>query len=168
MLPFVITSTLVIFGLTSTTMLITANVNTTHFGAAALMAQHLPERQGNKVTVIMGENRFFWIMSDVFHKVHYYIPYWDHMYPLNKTSSVIMIIESTFDYWKRTDPDREHVRQVLEIFNHSQTIADFNNDMDKYDRDKYPYTSMGISNLGIGKIEIKANEEGAMLFDGLP
>jgi hypothetical protein len=166
-LPFVITSTLVIFGLTSTAMLITANLNTTHFEAAALMAQHLPERQGNEVTVITGENRFFWIMSDVFHKDYYYIPYWDHMSPLNKTSSIIMIIEGTFDYWKRTDPVREHVRQVLEIFNHSQTVADFNNDMDKYDRDKYPYTSMGIPNLGIGKIEIKANAEGGMLFNGL-
>jgi hypothetical protein len=78
-----------------------------------------------------------------------------------------MIIEGTFDYWKRNDPDREHVRQVLEIFNHSQTVADFNNDMAKYDHDKYPYTSMGISNPGIRKVEIKANAEGAMLFNGL-
>jgi hypothetical protein len=171
-LPVAIISGLGIFGLASTGMLITTSINFTHFEAAAIIAQHLPDTNstisdGNRVTVIYGENRFFWIINHVFHKDHYYISYWDNESPLNNTKMVITVDEATFNYWKRTDMDKNHVMQVMKIYNDSRTVVVLKKDTDNYEIDKYPYTSMNVPTPGIGRVEIRANTEGAILFQDL-
>jgi hypothetical protein len=171
-LPFAIVSGLGIFGLASTSMLLTTSLNSTHFEAAAIIAQHLPDTNssnidGNRVTIIIGEYRFFWIIKNVFHKDHYYITYWNHESPLNQTRMVITVDEATFNYWKRTDVDKNHVRQLLKIYNDSRTVVILKKDTDNYDIDKYPYTSMNVPNPGIERVEIRTNTEGAILFQDL-
>jgi hypothetical protein len=171
-LPFAIISGIGIFGLTITLALINTNINSTHFEAAAIIAQHLPDTKGynaynNSVTVIIGEYRFFWIPDGIFQKHHYYISYWDHISLQNQTGMVVSVAEGTFNYWKRTDVDKKHVTQLLKIFNDSRLLALLNNDADLYDLSKYPYRSMDVPNPGIGRVEIRANKEASTLFQDI-
>ena len=171
-LPYLTILGLGIFGLTCTSMLITTNLNSTHFETAAIIAHRLPDTNNSsphegKITVIMGESRFFWISEDVFKKDHYYRTYWNYWndkLPINKSGGVVLIIDGTFDYWKRAEENRNHREELLNLYNNSQTVLVLNKNADKYDITKYPFTSMSLPNLGIGRVEIKTNSGAADLF----
>ena len=167
-LPFVIISGFGIFGLISTTLLITTNINSTHFQAAAIIAHHLPNIENSKshedrITVIMGQSRFFWILKNVFHKDHYYTTYSNVKVPINKTRGVLLIIEHDYDYWKRTDQTNRR-EELLNLYNNSKTVLVLNNNTDIYDVTKYPFTSMSVWNLGIGRVELRVNTAATNLF----
>jgi hypothetical protein len=167
--PYAIIAGVGVFGLINTIMLITTNINSTHFQAAAIIAHHLPATDNsnasrNGITVIMGENRFFWILQQVFHKDYEYTTYWDYKSPINETEKIIIIAEGTFDYWKRTETNKTHVKELLNIYNNSQTVAVLNRNSDMYDHTKYPYTSLSLGNLGIGRVEIRTNPAATNLF----
>jgi hypothetical protein len=162
-------SGIAIFGLLSTTMLVTTQINSTHLKAAAFLGNHLPSTNPNfdengVVTLISGERRYFWIFTEVFHKYPVAMHYWT-LDPI-KTKEVIFVIEDIFDWWSRSEGNKEHLATLLNICNTSQTVVKFNRDTDAYDVNKYPYTSI-IPTLGIGRVEIKANAEAASLLDGL-
>jgi hypothetical protein len=168
-LPYVIISAIGIFGLTSITLLLSTYINATHFEAATIITNILPHidkfnDQPNRTTVIVGESRFLWIIKDVFHRDHIYKTYWNDESPINKTKGVILLLEGTYDYWKRTDRDKNHVKELLNIYNDSHSVVVLNKNIDDYDTEKYPFTSMSIGNLGIGRVEIRANSEATKLF----
>lgn len=162
-----------IFGLTSTLMLITTNVNSTHFEAAAVIAKHLPDKEGSNadggsLTLIEGETRFYWILNNVFHKDFKWASYWTYKSPDNETGKVVMLVErGPFEYWKRTEVEKKRLNEVLDIYNDTQRVLVLNRDLDPYVHSGYPYTSLNIGNLGIGRVEIRANSEGAVLFQDL-
>jgi hypothetical protein len=172
-LLFSIISGVGIFGFTSTLMLITTDVNSTHFEAAAVIAKHLPDTRTSKadersLTLIMGESRFFWVLDNVFHKDFNYTTYWTYKSPNNATGKVVMIVDpGAFEYWKKTEVDKMHLKELLKTYNDLQTVLVLNRSLDAYIHSAYPYTSMSIENLGIGRVEIRANSEGAILFQDL-
>jgi hypothetical protein len=169
LVPYAIIAGVGVFGLINTIMLITTNINSTHFQTAAILVHHLPDTDNsnagrNGITVIMGENRFFWILQQVFHKAYKYTTYWDYKSPINETEKIIIIVEGTFDYWKRTEMNKIHMKELLNIYNNSQTVAVLNRNSDMYDHTQYPYTSLALGNLGIGRVEIRTNPAATNLF----
>ena len=102
LLPFIIISGIVIFGLTSTTMPIATNDNSSYFEAAAFVVQYLHNDSNsnadnnyynnNKITVI--SNPFYsWIPLDVFHLNHnYYVDYYNDIIPV-KTKKVLLTVD---------------------------------------------------------------------------
>ena len=76
---------------------------------------------------------------------------------------IIFVIEDSFDLWRDDDTDADHVKQYLTIYNNTQLIKAFNRDIDNYDRNVYPYTNM-FETVGVGKVEIRANDDAYMLF----
>ena len=159
-----IISGLTIFGLISTIILITTNINSNHFETAAMIARYLPDTDnpyssGNRMSVIMGESRFYWILEGVLHKEHRYTTYWNYKTPDNNGEKIIMIVDGTFDHWKRTNTNKTQVRELLEIYNNTRTMTVLDGNSDNYDHAKYPYTSLGLGNLGIGRVEIRTNSE---------
>jgi hypothetical protein len=169
-LPFVIISGFGIFGLISTTLLKTTNINSTHFQAAAIIAHHLPNIENtnareDRITVIMGQSHFFWILTNVFHKDAIYTTYWNDKVPINKTRGVLLVIEGNFDYWKRTDQSK-HGEELLNLYNNSKTVLALNKTSDIHDITKYPFTGMNLGNpgIGIGRVELRANTGAINLF----
>ena len=161
---YAIISGLSIFGLISTIMLITTNVNSNHFETAAMIARYLPDTDnpnssGNKMSVIMGESRFYWILEGVLHKDHRYTTYWNYKSPDNDDEKIVMIVDGTFDHWKRTNINKTQVRELFEIYNNTRTMTVLDSNYNDYDHAKYPYTSLGLGNLGIGGVEIRTNSE---------
>ena len=161
---YAIISGLSIFGLISTIMLITTNVNSNHFETAAMVAGYLPDTDnpnssGNKMSVIMGQSRFYWILEGVLDKDHRYRTYWNYKSPGNDDEKIVMIVDGTFDSWKRTNMNKTQVRELLEIYNNTRTKTVLDSSSDNYDHAKYPYTSLSLENLGIGRVEIRTNSE---------
>ena len=161
---YAIISGLCIFGLISTIILITTNVNFNHFETAAMIARYLPDTDNlnssaNRMSVIMGESRFYWIWKWVLHKDHVYTSYGIYKSPDNDDDKIIMIIDGTFDYWKRTNINKTQLREFLEIYNNTKTMTVLDTNINNYDHSKYPFTSLGLGNLGIGRVEIRTNSE---------
>lgn len=168
-----IVSGIAIFGLTSTMMLVSANVNSSHFEANAVMAKHLPDTKSSipdesKVTLIHGGIHFSWILDNVFQKDIKDTSYWTYKSPNNETRKVVMTVErGAYLDWKRNEVDKKQLNEVLDIYNNSQIVLSLNRDLDAYKHSGYPFTSMRIENLGIGSVEIRTNSEAAKLFQDL-
>jgi len=168
-LPITIVSAIAIFGFTISIMLITINTNQTHFEAAAILDRSLPDMNTKddkgSLTMVGGASRFFWILNNVFHKDFNWTSYWTYKSPDNETGKFVMLVErGPFLYWKRTEVDKEQLKQVVDIYNNSSIVLDLKRDLDSYLHSGYPYSSMNIGSLGIGKVEIRANSEAAILF----
>jgi hypothetical protein len=95
--PFIIISVICIVGLFSTAMLITTNVNSAYFKAAAFVVQYLEninqrELYNNytKISVI-GDAFYLWIPQYIFHLDHDYKIYYDKT-PY-KTERVLLIVD---------------------------------------------------------------------------
>jgi len=164
-LPFCVIFVIGIFGMISTTILITTNVNSAFFNAYAIIVHHLPDHLANdsntynKVTLI-GPHwiwKYYWIPKYVFNRDHNYIFLVRGSYfkdPL-KTEKVIFIIDDVGPLISRENA-KYFNKQVLHLYNNTKIIAAFDNGNSRYNTGRYPFTSMTISS-GIGRIEIKSN-----------
>ena len=92
LLPFIIVSAIGIIGLFNTTTLITANVNSSYFKAAAFVDQYLQNinHNSNKTTVI-ADPFFLWIPQYIFQLDQNYKMYFDNT-PV-KTRNVLLIVD---------------------------------------------------------------------------
>jgi hypothetical protein len=110
-----------IFGLVTTVMLITVNLNTFYFEAAAFLSQHLTKNTndtGNRITVIA--NPFYlWIPQYVFHLRHDYVPY--HGIESIKTNKSFLIVDNSFLHGIREDEKLQKISSLL-YGNKSSTI----------------------------------------------
>ena len=168
-----IISGLGIFGLTSSIMLITTNLNSGWFEAIAFVTEHLPQEQEElkvpiiAVPIIAEEYAFAWIPEYIFNKYHDYSSY-DNTAPAPAPDSkVVMIVNVPFMYyWSRTDSNKENVMDFQTIYNNTNLIAVFDSKWPNvYDSYKFPYISMD-RNLG-GKIEVRANEKASGIFSDI-
>jgi hypothetical protein len=169
-LPYAIISAIAIFGLVSTTMLITTNVNSFYFQLYASIVQYLPEynKDGNdnddndgnnaRVTVIGRDwvGGLSWIPKYVFEKDHYFINMLTP-YKLLTTKEVLLVVDNRMKDSLKTkkvplvvDNDinhdiYKHKKIPLRTFyNNSTVIAILSDTTDatRYSSDNYPYTSM--------------------------
>jgi len=79
-----------------------------------------------------------------------------------------MIVDpGNFGYWQKTEVNKTHLKEFLKTYNDLQTVLVLNRSLDAYNRNSYPYASLTAENLDIGRVEIRANTEGALLFQDL-
>ena len=165
-LPFAVISGIIIFGLVSTTMLITTNVNSTVYKALAVIIQKLPNRDdtNNTSTVtLVGAPNYFWLPryaydKDFVDKTYYsgsppktqkYIVVADRGYMASKSGTAI----STEDI----NPTRPPNHSLQDLLDNSHTIAIFlPDDTAKYYAKNYPYLDIR-QNPRSTAIEIKSN-----------
>jgi hypothetical protein len=116
LLPFIIASAIGIFGLVSTTLLITTDVNSSYFNIYSFIVQHLPDRKdnggsnntsivdissntNNNKTTILSSHWWiwnsFWISNYIFHKNFDFIdPHFDpHYQSAVKTAKIFFIAD---------------------------------------------------------------------------
>jgi hypothetical protein len=123
LLPFIIISGIGLFGLVSTIMLITTNVNSAYFKADAFIAHYLQnDNQKNtynnhdKVTVI-SDAFYLWIPQYIFRLDENYKMYFDNT-PV-KTKKVLLIVDrGLINAMSRND---EAAKQIQKIYNSHNT-----------------------------------------------
>jgi hypothetical protein len=114
LLPFIIVSAIGIIGLINTTTLITTNVNSSYFKAAAFVDQYLQNinHNSNKTTVI-ADPFFLWIPQYIFQLDQDYKMYFDNT-PV-KTQKVLLIVDhGLLNSMLRKD---DAAKQLRDIYN---------------------------------------------------
>jgi hypothetical protein len=167
LLLIVIVSAIGIFGLTSTSMLIMTNRNSSFFEVYAFIVQHLPNKTNldNKINdkvTMLGNNwgggagvwSFSWIPKYVLQKNFDF--YGISKTPVATTQKVILIADSRFKHLIADDSTQGKLLQRL-YNDATKTIKRFHEKGTQYDYHQYPYASMNYNNKGIGRIEIRAN-----------
>jgi hypothetical protein len=118
LLPFIIVSAIGIIGLFNTTTLVTTNVNSSYFKAAAFADQYLQNinHNSNKTTVI-ADPFFLWIPQYIFQLDENYKMYFDNM-PV-KTQKVLLIVDHGLMHSMLRNDDA--AKQLRNIYNSPNT-----------------------------------------------
>jgi Dolichyl-phosphate-mannose-protein mannosyltransferase len=152
-IQFVATTAMAIFGLTSTILIMSLNVNSTYFSAIAYLTQYLPDpnsidKDEKADITIVGSPRYFWIPRYIFDKDYFYKGYTSTT-PI-ETSKNIVVADRGF---RNTLAGNEVMRN---LFNDTSTLVRFSEKSVKYDVSEYPYNNMKFS-YPDPKIEIRAS-----------
>jgi hypothetical protein len=145
MLLLIVVSSITIFGLLDSFLLITTNVSS-QFKAAAYVVKYV----GNKDITIISSPVYSWLFIYVYHKAHVLSSFDDARYLPLKTEKVLLIVDQHYK------SDMGIIKKLNALYNNTKTIRTFYGGVLGYDRNKYPYTSLKI-NLEGGKIEIRVN-----------
>jgi 4-amino-4-deoxy-L-arabinose transferase-like glycosyltransferase len=174
-LSFGILSAIGLFGLISTTILITTNVTSSYFRAAEFIAQSLPtQNQSNNNRVLVtggvGLATFTWIPMQILDMEHdfrmLHILFTESPRPI-KTTNALFVVDRLFYNTMaalmnmQKNYDLGSLVQILEVYNSTATIAVFVGNTDNNRTDTYPYFAMKFNNQltpsGPDRIEIRAN-----------
>jgi hypothetical protein len=164
-----------IFGLVSTSMLITANVTFSYFKAAEFIVQSLSARSGIDndqvlVTGGVGLASYTWIplyvfgLNHDFRMVHILL---SSNNPPVISNHTLFVADKLFDNTMRAlmnlqgQYGLDSIKKVVSLYNNTETIATFTGNSERYDNQTYPYYAMKFNNQltpsGPDKIDIRAN-----------
>jgi Dolichyl-phosphate-mannose-protein mannosyltransferase len=164
-----------IFGLISTSMLITANVTSSYFKASEFIVQSLSARSGINndqflVTGGVGLASYTWVplyvfgLNHDFRMVHILLS--SNNSPVNSTD-MLFVVDKLFDNTMmalmnlQEEYEFGSIKKVLSSYNSTETIATFTGNSEGYDIQSYPYYAMKFNNQltpsGPDRIDIKAN-----------
>jgi hypothetical protein len=155
-LTVAILSSIVVFGLTSTTLLIVTDVTSAQIESAAYVARYLDQTEDGAAgnPTVVSNPIYSWIFKYVFDKEHVFSDYRDMLYsPVDTAKSrVLLIADPRFTL----DIGNEDNQLLHELYSNTSTIATFKGKVTNFDLGLYPYTSM-IENYEGSEIAIRVN-----------
>jgi hypothetical protein len=160
-LPFIVISSIVIFGLIINIMLITADLTSAQIQAAAYVQYQLNNEKamGNNnilttdnVTVISGPN-YSWIFKYVFKQDNILDNFRDRS--LIDTDKFIMMTDLPYKTFLRRD-NSDRSERLESLFDNTVSIAKFEGNASEYDFDKYPYFSIRQGRSG-SEVDIRSS-----------
>jgi Dolichyl-phosphate-mannose-protein mannosyltransferase len=160
-LPFVVVSSIAIFGLIINVMLITINLTSTQIQAAAFAQYELNKDSssaGNSasstsnVSVISGPN-YSWIFKYVFKEENVLDNFRDRS-PID-TEKFIMITDMPYKTFLRRD-DSDRSERLETLYDNTLSLAKFNWNTSSFDYDKYPYFSVRQGRAG-SEVDVRSN-----------
>jgi hypothetical protein len=169
---YVLTGAVGIFGLASTTALITTNVNASYFNIDSLIVQHIPDN--SKVTII-GSHWWIWnnlwVSQYIFHRNFDFIdPHFDPFFKKAvESQNVLLISDRTFAQSISKDPfviiktsnGVDHIERIFTLYRNTHPIAYVIDSTGPYNPYQYPYTSLQVmvqnENRGQGLVQIRTN-----------
>jgi Dolichyl-phosphate-mannose-protein mannosyltransferase len=157
-LPFAIISGIIIFGLVSTAMLITTNVNSAVYKALAVIVQKLPTKDDTNSTnsvSLVASPIYFTMPRHGFDKAFY-----DRSMFSGKsleTERYILVADSAFKKLM-SNTERRSSTVMKSLYDNSQTVDILvPDDKTKYSLKKYPYPNMRQNPGAAKEIEIRSN-----------
>jgi hypothetical protein len=155
-LTVAILSSIVVFGLTSTTLLIVTDVTSAQIESAAYVARYLDQTKDGAAgnPTVVSNPIYSWIFKYVFDKDHIFSDYRDILYfPVDTAKSrVLLIADPRFTL----DIGNEDNQLLHELYSNTSTIATFKGKVTNFDLGLYPYTSM-IENYEGSEVAIRLN-----------
>ena len=155
-LTVAILSSIVVFGLTSTTLLIVTDVTSAQIESAAYVARYLDQTEDGAAgnPTVVSNPIYSWIFKYVFDKDHIFSDYRDMLYfPVDTAKSrVLLIADPRFTL----DIGNENNQLLHELYSNTSTIATFKGKVTNFDLGLYPYTSM-VENYEGSEIVIRLN-----------
>jgi hypothetical protein len=155
-LTVAILSSIIVFGVISTTLLIVTDVTSAQIESAAYVARYLDGR-GNGGTgnpTVISNPIYSWIFKYVFNEEHVLSDYRDMLYlPVDTAKSRVLLID---DPRFKLDIRNEDNELLHELYSNTSTIATFKGEVTNFDLGLYPYTSM-IENYEGSEVAIRMN-----------
>jgi hypothetical protein len=162
LLTYSVISVIVIFGLTSSIMLVTKNVSSSQFEAAAFIANYVRNNDSKNHDITLVSNPIYsWIFRYVFDEDHVYPDYRGPLFDPIQTKRVLLIADPHFQ------ADIPSAEKLQMIYNSTTNIAIFSGEVRKFDHHTYPYTSMALNYDG-SKVEIRIGKQQAYPQDHIP
>jgi hypothetical protein len=155
-LTVAILSSIIVFGLTSTTLLIVTDVTSAQIESAAYVASYLDGRgdSGTENLTVISNPIYSWIFKYVFHKDHILPDYRDALYsPVDTAKSRVLLID---DPRFKLDMGNEDNQLLHELRSNTTAIATFKGKVTNFDLGLYPYTSM-VENYEGSEVAIRVN-----------
>jgi Dolichyl-phosphate-mannose-protein mannosyltransferase len=157
-LSFGVISGIIIFGLISTTMLISTNVNSSLYKTLAVIVQKLPNKDNTSNTTavtLVGAPTYFWLPRYVLEKEIYDKGYYSGK-PL-ETEKYIIVADRGFTRAMSGTDDKPPNSLMQHLYENSQRIATIvPDDKTEYNDKIYPYSNMKQNPLS-KEIEIRSN-----------
>jgi len=157
----VVFASLIVFGLTSTTLLIISDVSSAQLDSAAYAVSYLGNGRENELKenlTVISNPVYSWIFKYVFDRQNNNVlsDYRDMLYlPVNTTKNDILLIN---DPRFRLDMGKDNSQLLQNLTANTNTIAMFSGKVTNYDLGLYPYTSM-IENYEGREISIKVSNK---------
>jgi hypothetical protein len=154
-LTIAVLSSIVGFGLVSTTLLIVTDVTSAQLETAAYASRYLEGGGGNEKNLTVISNPVYsWVLKYVFEKDNIMSDYRDLLYfSINTSRSGVLLID---DPRFRLDMRAENNQLLQELQHNTSSIANFEGKVTNFDLGLYPYTSM-IENYEGSEVTIRLN-----------
>ncbi len=154
-MPHIAATAVTIFGLVNTTIIITSDLSSSQYQAAAFVTQDVKNSAYN--TTIISSPPYSWIFRYVLDRDHDFSHIRDSSQPV-QTDQILLIADSTyFHVLGNPGEDKRHIEMIKSIYEHTSPIASFRDSGISYDRGKYPYTNVREADIGGGQIVVQAN-----------
>jgi hypothetical protein len=140
-----------IFGLISTSVLITINATSTQFQTISFVTNFFQnDKNAAQTYMVVSSPAYSWIYNYVYKVNSVLVDYFDYEYENIKPDKILLIAD-------------EHLRGDLrfkflsQLYNDTQTIKKFERDktLDTFDIGKYPYTSLKENSRAFASIEVR-------------
>jgi 4-amino-4-deoxy-L-arabinose transferase-like glycosyltransferase len=145
-LPYAAIAGLGIFGLVYTTLLITTDITSAQFEAAAFVANHIGDD-----AIIAASPTYSWIFTYVFDKESSLPDYRDLLFFNVETEKLVLVSDNNFQANMQTNKQLQHA------YYNTTRIAVFEGSVREYDRYSYPYANMIVNYEG-DIIEIRVGD----------
>jgi hypothetical protein len=137
-LQFIIISVIGIFGLSNTIIMLTTNVNSSYFKAAAFIPQYLQNNNSkntynnnNKITII-ADAFYLWIPQYIFHLEQDYKNYFDNT--PTKAEKILLIVDRGFlNAMSRNDESSKIIEKIY-YSQHTSKLITFHENPNKGDQ----------------------------------
>ena len=169
LLSYSIVGAVVIFGIVSTTLLITLDVNSNYYKIYAAVVEKIPgeaEQQDGKITLI-GSHWWvwdtYWIAQYILDKPYYWIdPHLDSKFKDKiLTKKVLIVGDPIFVNSLSRRIDSDNLRQIRSLYNESSVLATFYDNVTSQTKGYYPYNTLPImiwnENHPTGNVTLKSN-----------
>lgn len=143
--PYVTIAGLGIFGLVATSLLITTNVTSSQFEAAAFVAG-----RGDSDTTVVASPTYSWMFIHIFGMPHSFADYRDLLFSPVETKKMLLISDPHFQ--RNIDAGR----QLRDAYESTRPVKTFHGNSSNYDFGIYPYTNMIVNSEGYN-IEIRVS-----------
>jgi 4-amino-4-deoxy-L-arabinose transferase-like glycosyltransferase len=140
-----------IFGLISTTVLITLNVTSAQFQTMSFVAKFFQnDKKAAETYQLVSSPIYSWIFNNIYKINFVLLDYYDYEEQSIKPDKTLLIADGQFH-------DDLGDKILSQLYNETQTIKTFkhNESLDNLDTEKYPYTSLNENNEGLSDIEVR-------------
>jgi 4-amino-4-deoxy-L-arabinose transferase-like glycosyltransferase len=176
-LPFAIISVIGIFGLITTSMLITLQVNFNYLEAQAFVSKSLAsisdtDGNPNNKAFVIGRPTYLWIPKYAFDEgQNSYQSYYNEGKIYTSISEddadryvFIFIADGILRNDMKKSTTKEAIQEIQKIYYNSTILEVINvKNTNKYDADQYPYsTNTNVAGKGGGRVEIRASYDSMM------
>ena len=156
LMPYIAISAVSIFGLVSTTILVTSNLALAQYQAAAFVSQEI--HNGKYNPTVISSPIYSWIFKYVLDKDHVFAHIRDSSQPI-QTKQILLIADATFHHvLSKVGEDKKQIQLIKTIYNNNTyPIASFRDTVIAYDTKNYPYINMREADIGGGQIIVQTN-----------